>query len=192
MIRAVVLYEDAQQGRNFGPHQLLCGLIFDTTEQPFAAITRQVAFSALKGRDKLIGAIKDPQRWKRLAPGHAPVFALLDADKIRDHFGGKRAGARDIAEQLRRTCADPKRLRVILLERNLETVLEAIRACDDGRTIPAALFNQSLAKNVNARDVVLGKVGTDDGRKTMRDCVRARVPSLDRTAQLISATIIDT
>ena len=68
-------------------------------------------------------------------------------------------------------CSQPTRLTVLLLERNLESVLVAIRDCGEKEQ---SLLEAALAKNLNARDTLFGRIAHDPGRRSIRDCVRKK------------------
>lgn len=65
----------------------------------------------------------------------------------------------------------------MLLERNIETVVEAVRACAPA-IAPEEVWQQAVErKNLNARDIVLKRAASPPER-ALRDCILRRVPSL--------------
>ncbi len=71
---------------------------------------------------------------------------------------------------------------MVLLDRNLETVIVAIGDCDERER---ELVEEALRKDINARDRLLGKLGNDPVRRPIRDCVRKAVPSFDRAVGVV-------
>ena len=65
---------------------------------------------------------------------------------------------------------------MVLLEDNIETVLSAIAEVDPALAPPATLA-KALAKDLNSRDLILGKAASPAARTT-RDRVAEKVPSL--------------
>jgi hypothetical protein len=62
--------------------------------------------------------------------------------------------------------------KVFLLERNLETILEVLRDCQNDPPGRREQFEAALKKNLNARDILLQNTTRAD-----RDCVQKRMPS---------------
>jgi hypothetical protein len=71
-----------------------------------------------------------------MAPGRRPVLAIVDADEVRKRVGTASMSSATIEERIRKTCSQPDRLTVVLLENNLETVIEGdsrLRSAQDAR-----------------------------------------------------------
>jgi hypothetical protein len=185
VIKILVLYEDARAPNGtFGPHDLVLGCVADERKCSVYTLQPGVRGVPIKGVGNLLKALWDVERLSKLAPGNTPILAVVDEDHIGDHIQGKSAS--EIEAAIRARCSDPGRVTIVLLQRNLESVILAIRECGESE---AALIQEAIAKNLNARDILLGKVGNDPRRKALRDCVRERVPSLDRLVMAICAAM---
>jgi hypothetical protein len=184
-----VLYEDQRAKEAFGPHELLLGMVADATGLPWHQLGKRATAIALNGVDKLLAALKDAKHWARMAPGRRPVLAIVDADEVRKRVGTASMSSATIEERIRKTCSQPDRLTVVLLENNLETVIEAIRDCDPRKTLDEELVAEAMDKDINARDLLLQKVGRDATRRDLRDCVRKKVPSLNKAVEAIRRAV---
>lgn len=185
MTKAIVLYEDQRLGKRFGPHELLCGLVADEIGRPQHSVAGSVREWPLKGNGTLLKALRDPSRWRSIAKGPAPILAIVDSDSIRNHIGTKKTSNREVEELIQATCLEPKRLTVILLERNLESVMEAIAECDTERNLDTDSVARASGKDRHARDEVLLKLGTRAEHRHIRDCVKARITALARATRFL-------
>ena len=77
-------------------------------------------------------------------------------------------------------------MKVILLQRNMETVLEAARDCDPA--LPKERLEKALKKDLNARDAILNRIAWGMS-KAIRDCIKARVPALEELRNLILSAL---
>lgn len=181
MTVALVLYEDSRGGGgDFGPHELLASLAADERGVDVYAVLRATKAMPMKGVGNLLKAVKDLDRLQSFAPSGAPILLVVDGDKIRDHLKlPPNAAAATVESVIRGRCNQPDRLRVALLEDNVESVIEAVRDCDQPPTLPREWIDDALAKDINARDLILIKVARDPIRRALRDCVRKRMSSLE-------------
>ncbi|MCC6785538.1 MAG: hypothetical protein IT457_21985 [Planctomycetes bacterium] len=178
MTRLVVLYEDARAAAGrFGPHELLLGCVADELGRRLHDLRKEIVAIPMNGVAKLLAALTDAERWQRVAPRGAPLLALIDSDRIRDHVPPEIREHAGVEAWIRARFSEPARLTVILLDRNLETVIAAIRDCGEAEV---QLVESALRKDLNARDRLLGKLGADSDRRALRDCVRGAVPSFER------------
>lgn len=189
MTAILVLYEDSRSGSgSFGPHDLLAALVADQTGKSVWEVKQSARERPLRGIDKLLKALSDPGRLSNLVPGGVPILAVVDGDRIREHMGLKRnAPARQVEQELKESCNEPDRITVVLLERNVESLVEAARDCDEN-FMPDRIAD-ALMKDINARDLVLQAVAFDAGRRDLRDCIRKRVPSLERAIATIAEAV---
>lgn len=185
MTKAIVLYEDQRLGRNFGPHELLCGLVADELNEPQHTVAASIKGWPLKGNGTLLKALRDPDRWRGIAKGPEPILAIVDSDKIRDHIGTKRSSNQEVEKLIRARCLEPERLTVILLERNLESVVSAIAECDTERALGAETLARAGGKDRHARDELLCQLAKRTERRFIRDCVKAKVTALARATKFL-------
>jgi hypothetical protein len=186
-----VFYEDQYADRpptEFGPHNLVCACVAD--ECGVDVHVHELRKNGLrpnprKGANKLLAALESVEA---LASGGAHIFAVFDADRVREalHLAGNTTRAAVIADIVRRVApSDPARLHVHLLEENTETLLEALGACDEN----ARRLEEALAKNRNARDIALNRAALDQGRRAVRDCIRANVASFDALVKDVARVV---
>lgn len=181
MTKILVIYEDARAAAGeFGPHELILGCVGDEVGKRVHELRQHVRGIPMNGVPKVLAALTDADRLRGLAPGGIPILALIDADRIRNHIPQGLRGAADLEAAIRSRFSEPERLTVVLLDRNLETVIVAIGDCDERE-----LVEEALRKDINARDRLLGKLGNDPVRRPIRDCVRKAVPSFDRAVGVV-------
>jgi hypothetical protein len=162
-------------------------MVADEIGADFFSVAKQVKALPLKGVTNVLCAIKDLDRLSKLRPGGAPVVAVLDSDRIRDHAEARDKTLPEIEEMIRRSCAQTGLLTVVLLEKNVETLIAAARDCDQGVTLSRDMVDAALAKDLNQRDILLAKVAHDVHRRTIRDCIRGKVPSFGRAVAAVVA-----
>lgn len=181
MTAALVLYEDSRgAGGDFGPHELLAALAADERGEADVFAVRQATKAIpLNGVGNLLKAIRQLDRFRVSAPGGAPILLVVDGDKIRGHLRMPGADGQAVEAAIRSRCDQPERLHVALLEQNVESLIQAVSDCDQPPTLDREQIVAALAKEINARDLVLTKVARDPGRRPLRDCVRQRMPSLE-------------
>jgi hypothetical protein len=174
----LVLYEDSRAARGvFGPHEFFLGCVADDRVTSVHALARRASSCPLRGISKLLAALKQLDGFDNLVEGGGPILAVVDEDRVREHIPESTAwSAVQVAQHLVATSSDPSRLMVVLLERNLESLIEAIRQCGEREL---ELIEAALRKELNGRDTLLGKVGHDPGRRLIRDCVRRTMPSVE-------------
>jgi hypothetical protein len=176
---AVILYED-QRGpeKEFGLHNLVVACVVDDAGGDWFATRRMLDGRPMKGVQSLLRSCRSNIR--RLSAKGQPVFALIDADAIREQLRheGVAADADDaaITRAIKAKCEEPEKLHVFLLRENTETVIDAAGRCDQGLRAEAIL-QKALLKDLNARDAVLNRVAWAPDR-SVRDCVRQHVPAL--------------
>jgi len=199
MMRPItILYEDSAadgQVKEYGPHLLVRQCVADRLGKSswelktLEGIPRNGASNIVKDCRKI------PPQFGR--DGRL-VAAVYDFDKIRHevnkiHHDVKLApGAcrSQIKAALGSGCAWREQLVIVLLDRNLETVLEAVCACAP-TMISAELRRLAIErKQRNERDLVLKKIISPNDR-AIREAVLERVPSLGYLVDKLVAALAD-
>jgi hypothetical protein len=115
----------------------------------------------------------------RLARGGQKIFAVIDDNGgIRDALKlPADADEKTVREHIAKR-APPAQLVIALIRRNTETVVDAVREC-----LSLAPFGRKPSPA--ERDVELNKAAWAEGR-TVRDCVRTKVPSLGELVEQLA------
>lgn len=177
---AVVLYEDsADKGQinNYGLHRLVCQCVADRMQEPSPRKLAKDHFQAIpcNGIEKLQARLKDDG--DMLGKGGRRIIAVPDGDKIREKLGLPSSACRSqVVQIVRRLVVSQTPLSVVLLERNLESVLAAYL---DDRWPPESQRLRALhALSLGERDKSLHRAA--DGDRSQRDRILQRVPSMAR------------
>lgn len=187
MTALLVLYEDSRGANGqFGPHDFFMGCVADKTKRDIHSLTPRVSACPVNGVSKLLGHLRDLDELSPFAPQGAPILAILDEDRVREHAPLTGMSAAAAADKLVAESSSPARLKVVLLERNLESVVQAFDRCGEWEK---HLIAQALKKRLNERDRLFGKVGHDAARRAIRDCVRQAMPCVEKIVEIISATL---
>lgn len=153
MPKVVIFYEDAlapgTQPKDYGPHLLVLWCLVDRTARSFWDLGKLVEGNARKGKEQVEAACRRSQVYDR-----GGVIAVYDNDRVRElpalaNLASQRS--RDVAQALRQQAAQPDRTTVVLLDRNMETVVARVLECA-GDAIP-----QRKPKPLE-RDLLLGKL----------------------------------
>jgi hypothetical protein len=187
--RILVLYEDSRSPTgDFGPHEFFLGCVADHTGESVWSLKSNVRAVPVRGVGNLLRHLRKIDQLDALIPGGGPVLAVIDQDRVRDHYkAGTGKATTEVEQQITQECSAPVRLTVVLLERNLESVVEAMRDCGEREH---DLLQDALRKNLNERDKLFKRVGLDATRRGIRDCVRARLPGVERIVQRIAAALV--
>ena len=184
--RATILYEDQVEGKvtEYGPLALVKQCVCDRLNLQPWEITG-IDPLPKKGNGNVRKDCK--QNLKRLAADGRTVFAVYDSDKICEFVKLPPTACKTLVlKRLKEGCEPSDKLVVILLERNLESVLQAI--CEIDRSIVSA-EEQAYAlerKNLVARDAILrAAAAPTPPRRDLREQILARVPSLRRLVDKI-------
>lgn len=194
----VVLYEDARAagsaGQSFGLHELVVALVGDVLPEELRytlAQTSGIQPVPKNGVDNVLRALQSD--YDLLGRGNT-VFGLVDADKLAEHVRraavpALKAGATPEEARDAWLAQHPQaeRVRLLLLDRNLESVLRTIAECD--RTVPKTLIDDALAKRtgMQARERLLHRAA--HGERSLRDCVQQRVPTLTAVRDHLKAAL---
>lgn len=127
MTAILVLYEDSRGANgSFGPHDFFLGCVADAKGTSVHSLTSKARAMPVRGVAKLLEHLRNLDDLDRLAPRGSPILAVIDSDRLPDHYPaalGKTTT--DVEDLLEAECSAPARLTVVLLERNLESVVEA-------------------------------------------------------------------
>lgn len=157
-LAAVVLYENHRdQAKNFGLHELVLSCIHDRLGEHAGSryeLREIIVGIPRHGNAKLRKSCQ--KDLTRIARGGEQVVAVYDDDRVRRLLGlpADVPGA-DVVQKLKDECPLPEVLTVILLRRNLETVLRAAGRC---ARIDDESLQEALGKNLEARDAILNRV----------------------------------
>lgn len=180
--RIAVLYEDqlaTAKPKNFGPHVLMLACLADRIGRDREQLTRHIEPLPRKGVDKLISTCAQPG----FGDLYARVVAVCDDDRVREHLGlPVRACKTQVRAALVSRCSWPERLHPVVLERNLETLVDAVcRAL--GRAPPTS------KPRPPERDGILLHLAFQ-GTTAQRDELRHHMPSfgylVERLARILA------
>lgn len=187
MTALLVLYEDSRGAKGtFGPHEFFLGCVADTTGRSIHSLKRKVLAYPVNGVSKLLGHLRELDELDHLAPQGASILAILDEDRVREHAPLAGMSAADAANKLVADSSAPNRLKVVLLERNLESIVRAFDQCGEREK---QLIAEAMKKRLNERDTLFGKVGNDAARQDIRDCVRQAMPCVEQIVRTIGAAV---
>lgn len=169
---ALVIYEDSRgENGDFGPHELLMSLVADDIAGDFWKIRQACACVPANGITKALAAVASLSRFRGLTKPGAPILAVFDNDAIREKLSlPSGATEAQVIGAIRNRCDQPGRLTIVLLQQNTETLVDAEADCA-GSPRPR--------KGPNERDMALLRVARDATRRSIRDCIRQRVPSIE-------------
>ncbi len=173
-----ILYEDTVGGpiKDYGPHNFVVQSAGDQLGKNRWEMSHVTAVP-LNGNSNVREACKRER--SRFERSGARVIAVYDSDQI----GGLIKLAQPwcklrIRSMLLEQCPWRANLTVVLLERNIETLLEAI-CSPDPSIVPEELKNKAIHhKKLDARDAILNRASQPAARG-VRDAVRSIVPSFD-------------
>lgn len=207
-----VCYEDRGGDRKeFGLHNLLLACLEDrrTAANKVHLLDRWILAQCVekqpkKGDSRLLQAVC--RRLEVTAPDCHSVVALFDDDQVRRLLGmkGEATGESVVSEIRRRSAAASPgsrldKLQVVLLERNMETVLREAASALQAAGLPsehAAKVKRGHKPKPDVRDALLGdlaKRGQTEGEQAARRQVRAsvlkRIPSLEALVALVDSLL---
>lgn len=180
-----VLYEDRQAPdvNEFGLHVLVRRCVLDRlgwAEDRFGELKGALIGRAKKGDSSLLKACADP----REARSFRRVIAVFDDDKIRGRLGLSPGACKaEVRAAITRQSAFPELLTVVLLGRNMESVVTAVQGC---RGKP-----ETEKLRLPDRDAVLASIAWRPDYASLRECVLARVPSLEYLVARLAKIVRD-
>lgn len=193
MIRPVmILYEDKSADgslKEYGPHLLVRQCVADALGVDWWMLKHLVGNPRGGSGNVRNDCRRSPPQIGR--DGRL-VVAVYDDDRIRREVQlPANACKAQVKSLLREECAWNERLIIVFLEKNIETVIDAIRGCAptlvDDETWKLALER----KNRNARDAVLG-FAANPSQSMLREQLLQRVPSLAYLIHKLAAVLSTT
>ncbi|MET0406097.1 MAG: hypothetical protein ABW123_27010 [Cystobacter sp.] len=187
MRKVCVLYED-QRGptRGFGLHELVKACVRDVLEEDSRSEVDEALKDCrpLKGTPKLLKACREDI--DLIANDGRSVIAVFDNDRIRGDLKLPRTAPDERVIQSIRGERGDKRLHVVLLKQNMESVIKAVRRCDV--SLAPARLDAALGKDLLERDALLMTLAADL-KRPIRDCVLGEMPSLRELVALLRREI---
>lgn len=182
MTRAVtVLYEDsAADGvvRNYGLHVFVRQCVADELGVESWRLSHVQGIPCRGNARIRDDCRKNPSRFVR---DGRMAFAVYDADRLPALLRLEASSCKPVLKAaLLRECPWREQLRVVMLERNVETVLRELRTCDP-RLVDEPTWSRAIERKfLTDRDVVFSAAAKPTPLRTqLRACTRERVPSLD-------------
>ncbi|HYO67524.1 MAG TPA: hypothetical protein VEU33_15720 [Archangium sp.] len=176
----VILYEDQGGPRKeFGLHNLVVAMVNDLLANDFWRLRSEALKDGRpsKGNTKLLQKLKQRKELERMMGGGRHVIAVFDAD--RPPFTEQEFKEYREANEL---------LHVVLLDRNMETVILAVAECEP--SLASELVRSATQqKDHSARDSILNRIAYETHRHAIRDCVKSKVPSLSQLCELVAALV---
>jgi hypothetical protein len=175
-VKITVVYEDQLAAgatpKEFGVHKLVVAAVADVLGLRYFEVDRRIEPIPKKGSSNVIIALRDDGLNNLPA-----LLVLLDADKIRSEGLLKLSANSSMDEVLDRLAevTVTQRSAFILLDRNVESILQAAADCE--ATIDGNALQRALNKKLNERDRILNKVAF--AARAVRDCIFGKVPSLE-------------
>lgn len=180
MVLVTILYEDSVGAhlKEFGPHNLVVQCVADKLGGDVWRLHRQLIPEPKNGVNKLLDALRKDMN--KLARGDSRVFALIDADDVRERLQLPQTACRTLVVAQIKRCPSADRLDVVLLEKNLESLLVALRELQP-TLATAEDWNRALAhKKHNERDLILNRIAKNPAHGALRVELLRTVPSFDR------------
>jgi hypothetical protein len=176
----VILYEDqAGPRKEFGLHNLVTSMVNDQLGNSFWRLRKEALGDGRpsKGNTKLLKKLADPKELTRMMGGGRPVIAVFDADE--PPF---------TEQELAEYRSTNSLLHIVLLDRNLETIIRAAADCEP--ELPSSLVTSAVRhKDHNARDRILNQIAIDEHRRDVRRCIGDKVPSLRSLCELVTTLV---
>lgn len=180
-----ILCEDqqAEDASNFGPHVLVLRCVLDRlgwSETRYSELQRNLSGHPRKGDKNLLAACRNANE----ARNFRHVFAVFDGDKVRsiDSLGlSPGACKQQVRSAIQSASPYAAQLKVVLLERNLETVVAAVQRC---KSLP-----ETGRLKLPERDAVLASIAWRAEAAPVRACVLQAVPSLQYLVDRLSEVV---
>jgi len=192
-VNVAILYEDSRgPDRSFTFHDLVVRAVADRKglpEEAVWALSKRVKAMPRKGNGNVLAEIRDPERLGRLltrSPGYF-VVAVFDRDKSAELAkSGTLTCVAGVTGALLHGVRASASVKVVLLDRNLETVVAAVRSADPNRIDGEELRMATLRKNRSSRDLIFSKAASS---RRIRDALRVSVPSFAYLVDQIAARL---
>jgi hypothetical protein len=181
--RIIILYEDsngAGEVRDYAPNRLLLSCIADRLSLPLADLARLIEPRPRKSNTKVLA---DLEHAEDITQGQCALVLVLDSDRIREPLGlPSGASPEEVIRGLQARSTDPLRTHPTLLDRNLESLIAAVGACDP--SLARERLERALRKDRLARDMVL-RAAASAANRHVRECVLRSVPSFGKLVRLV-------
>jgi len=189
MLRVTILYEDSIGVgiKEFGPHNLVTQCIADQLGRSAWELRKHVFAETKNGVDKLLAALR--RDMENYASRVSRVFAVVDGDDVREHLKLKPSACRTLIVTKIKACPSPHLLDVVLLERNIETVLSALRTLSPS-LVPGPDWTLAIEKKkLMKRDLILNRVAMNPAHIELRARLLEAVPSFARLVTRVAKDI---
>ncbi len=193
MSLVTVLYEDSKIGKEFPLHKLVLRIVEDEINGQTWRLHKLVVDNPRNGIDNVLRDV----RAASLTAGSGALFVLADRDVLIEHVNknakpgearlAKSATDEDIAAAVQATAGGAAdRVRVFLLQPNMEGVVAAIERCAPGQWQED--IARARSKDRISRDFVLGEAAKS-GMATLRACIRRHQPGLESLALALAGAL---
>lgn len=187
-LAVTILYEDQRGPRQgFGLHALVKACVFDAINGDRRWIEEDALkdHRPLKGDGNLLRTCRE--EIDLIAYDGRSVIAVFDDDHIRQLLKlPQSATASRVEQEIKKGCRAPDLLSVVLIERNMESVVDAAGVCDPA--LDRMRIARALAKDLLERDAIFLELSRERARST-RDCMLATMPSLKRLVALVCSKL---
>ena len=182
----IVLFEDSRSSATkTALDDLLISCVADTLGvEDRQALRHRLEVRMRKGNHNLLEDCRHVDDIARLGE---LVVAVFDDDRVRRLLGlSAKASQNQVEAAIKKGCPNPAGLEVVLLHKNMETLLRTARDCQVEAT-DETWTGAIERKRLNARDQILKKLAF--GAQTFRDCVRKRLPSFEQLVMIAANAI---
>lgn len=187
-VLATILYEDSGPPQRYPPHQFVCACVADRLSRDIGSVLPLLDARPTNGVGELI---KRVERCDQIARDGRCVVAVVDGDRIRRCLALPGDSSVDAVEAaLRKRAPSQTQLQGFVIQRNLETVLQAIEECFESDDLKEK-SRIARKKDPTARDLAF-RMASKQEFNASRRCVLERVDGLARCvsflADLLSAS----
>ena len=159
-------------------HRLVVRCVHDRTQGDLGALLRAFADRPMKSNTKVRAACLEERQL--LTRTGASLVALYDDDRVRGLVKKPKSACKlEVRQALQQECGDDPKLRVVLLVKNTESVLEVLEQSGLMTTFARADFHEAIErKSVLKRDEILHRAADGDMLKA-REHLRQHLPSFE-------------
>ncbi len=178
-----VLYEDSQGERDgFGLHHVICRCVLDRLpgigRDVYHLKNQVVKGIPLNSNNKVLRKCR--QDLKRLSDSCRKIIAVYDQDRLSNLLQWKGLQCRSLFRaELAKGCEPKEYLEIVLINRNLESVIETIRDSGLATFVAADIFAKALDKKQDDRDRLFIKCA-EQSTKDLRDKLLELLPDVSR------------
>lgn len=188
-----VLYEDSKIGKEFPLHKLVMRIVEDEINGQTWKLLKLVDDNPRNGIDNVLRDV----RAASLTAGPGSLFVLADRDVLIQHVNqnarpgearlANTATDEEIAAAVQATAGEAAdRVRVFLLQPNMEGLIRAIESCAPGQW-PEDVA-RAKSKDRISRDFVLVEAAKA-GMAALRTCIRSHQPGLEALALALAKVL---